>query len=235
MRSLAAERGQIAKTVLLPGDPMRAQYIAERFLDDAVCYSRMRGMLGFTGTYCGKRVSVQGSGMGIPSSLIYINELITLHGVETIIRVGTAGAIRPEIKVRDIVLANAASTTSGLNKTRFQGYDFAPVADFSLLVKAYNSALAIGLDSARLHVGPVVTTDEVGCQGDGLLERYAAYGCLAVEMETAGLYTVAPKHGVQALSILTISDQVMTGEETTYEEQATSFEEMMRIALDIAE
>lgn len=229
-----AKIGQIADTVLMPGDPLRAKFIAENFLENAQCYNQVRGMLGYTGTYKGKRVSVQGSGMGIPSSLIYVNELFDVYGVKNVIRIGSAGAIQPGIKLRDIIIASAACTTSAINRTRFMGYDFAPVADFSLLHRAYETASKI-LDMSRVHVGPVLSSDEFYGHDEGLEATYAEYGVLALEMEAAGMYTIAPKYNARALAILTISDHVLTKEETTPEERAQTFTDMINLALEIAE
>lgn len=231
---IGATEGQIAQTVLLPGDPLRAKFIAEQFLDDAQCYNQVRGMLGYTGTYRGKRVSVQGTGMGIPSSMIYVNELLQFYGVKNIIRVGSAGSINPSIRVRDIVIANAACTTSAINRTRFMGYDFAPTADFSLLLSAFEQAKTLGLPMERVHVGPVLSSDEFYGHDEGINDRFADYGVLAVEMEAAGMYTLAAKFGARALAILTISDSIVTGEETTAQEREQTFTDMMRIALEIA-
>ena len=227
-----AKVGEIAKSILLPGDPLRAKYIAEKFLDDAVLVNDVRGMLGFTGTYEGKRVSVMGSGMGMPSAMIYYNELFDFYGVGAIIRVGTAGAIRPEAKLRDIIIASAACTTSGVNRTRFMGYDFAPIADFGLVKKAYDIAGEMGLST---HVGSVLSSDEFYGHDDGLAARYADYGVWAIEMETAGLFTLAAKYHKKALTLCTISDSLVTGEATTAEERQTTFRDMMVLALRTAE
>lgn len=232
---IGANEDQIAKTVLLPGDPLRAKYIAEKFLENAECYNTVRGMLGFTGTYKGKRVSVQGTGMGIPSSLIYVNELLMFYGVKNLIRVGSAGAIKAGINVRDIILAQSACTTSAINKTRFMGYDFAPTADFNLLLSAYKAAESMGLDMGKVHVGSILSSDEFYGHDDGLMQRFADHGVLAVEMEAAGLYTIASKFGAKALTVLTISDNIVSGEETTAQERERTFEDMMKIALEIAE
>ena len=225
-----AEEGAIAETVLLPGDPMRAKYIAENYLEDAVCYNTVRGMYGYTGTYKGKRISVQGTGMGLPSHSIYVNELIQFYGAKRLIRVGTAGAINNDVKVRDIVLAQSACTNSGINRRRFKGLDYAPTANFDLLLKAYNVAKEKGAD---VKVGSVLSSDLFYDDTNQGIAMWSDYGVLAIEMETAELYTVAAKHGVEALSVLTISDHALTGEETSPEERETSFTQMMEIALEL--
>ena len=227
---IMAEEGAIAETVLLPGDPMRAKYIAENYLEDAVCYNTVRGMYGYTGTYKGKRISVQGTGMGLPSHSIYVNELIQFYGAKRLIRVGTAGAINNDVKVRDIVLAQSACTNSGINRRRFKGLDYAPTANFDLLLKAYNVATEKG---ASVKVGSVLSSDLFYDDTNQGIAMWSDYGVLAIEMETAELYTVAAKHGVEALSVLTISDHALTGEETSPEERETSFTQMMEIALEL--
>ena len=227
---IMAEEGAIAETVLLPGDPMRAKYIAENYLEDAVCYNTVREMYGYTGTYKGKRISVQGTGMGLPSHSIYVNELIQFYGAKRLIRVGTAGAINNDVKVRDIVLAQSACTNSGINRRRFKGLDYAPTANFDLLLKAYNVAKEKGAD---VKVGSVLSSDLFYDDTNQGIAMWSDYGVLAIEMETAELYTVAAKHGVEALSVLTISDHALTGEETSPEERETSFTQMMEIALEL--
>lgn len=227
---IMAEEGAIAETVLLPGDPMRAKYIAENYLEDAVCYNTVRGMYGYTGTYKGKRISVQGTGMGLPSHSIYVNELIQFYGAKRLIRVGTAGSINNDVKVRDIVLAQSACTNSGINRRRFKGLDYAPTANFDLLLKAYNVAKEKGAD---VKVGSVLSSDLFYDDTNQGIAMWSDYGVLAIEMETAELYTVAAKHGVEALSVLTISDHILTGEETSPEERETSFTQMMEVALEL--
>lgn len=224
---IGARKGDIAETVLLPGDPLRAKWIAETFLDDVVCYNTVRGMYGYTGTYKGKKVSVQGTGMGIPSISIYATELITEFGVKNLIRVGSAGACRKEVEIRDIVFAMSASTNSAINNHRFKG-DYACTADFELMMKAVKSAEAKNI---KIKAGNVLTSDEFYADDFNGYKHWANFGILAVEMETAGLYTVAAKHGVRALTILTISDSLVTGEQTTSEERQTTFKEMIEIAL----
>lgn len=225
---IGAKMGDIAETILLPGDPLRAKYIAETFLENPTCYNEVRGMLGFTGTYKGKRVSVQGTGMGVPSISIYVNELIQSYNVQNLIRVGTCGAIQKDVKVRDVILAMTSSTDSQMNRIAFGGIDYAPTASFDLLKKAYDAGTEKGLN---LKVGNVFTSDQFYNE-DSQLEKLARYGVLAVEMETTALYTLASKFGRNALSILTVSDHILTGEETTAEERQTTFNEMIEVALD---
>jgi len=223
-----AKKGDIAETVLLPGDPLRAKWIAETFLEDVVCYNEVRGMYGYTGTYKGKRVSVQGTGMGVPSISIYATELIQEFGVKNLIRVGTAGAYHEDIKVRDIVLAMSASTNAGFNKLRFNGADYAPTANFELMMEAIKSAEE---KKIQVKAGNVLTSDEFYGDNFDDYKKWANFGVLCVEMETAGLYTVAAKHGVKALTLLTISDHLVTGELTTSEERQTTFKGMIEVAL----
>ncbi|MDQ6595705.1 purine-nucleoside phosphorylase [Bacillus salipaludis] len=224
-----AKQGEIAENILLPGDPLRAKYIAETFLEDVTCYNEVRGMLGFTGTYKGKKVSVQGTGMGIPSISIYVNELIREYGVKNLIRVGSCGAIQKDIKVRDVVLAMTSSTDSNTNRMAFPGIDYAPCANFNLLHNAYQAGRQKGME---LKVGNVLSADVFYRDSMDIVKKLADYGVLAVEMETTALYTLAAKYGVNALSILTVSDHIFTGEETTAEERQTTFNEMVVIALD---
>ncbi|MDX8553471.1 purine-nucleoside phosphorylase [Tenacibaculum sp. 1B UA] len=228
---IEAKKGEIAETVLLPGDPMRAKWIAETFLENPICYNDVRGMLGFTGTYHGKQISVQGTGMGIPSALIYAHELINEYGVKNLIRVGSAGSYQKEVKIRDIVIAMAASTNSGLNTIRFNGADFAPTASFELFQKAIETAKQKGIP---LKAGNILSSDEFYADEFESYKKWSAYGVLCVEMETNGLYTVAAKHKVNALSILTISDSLVTGERTTADEREQTFKEMIEIALELA-
>ncbi|GEK32395.1 purine nucleoside phosphorylase DeoD-type [Kurthia zopfii] len=225
-----AEQGEIAEIVLLPGDPLRAKFIAETFLEDVKQYNDVRNMLGFTGTYKGVRVSVQGTGMGVPSISIYATELMKDYGCKKLIRVGTAGALKRDVKVRDVVLAQGATTDSKMNEIQFGGLDFAPIADFDLLLKAYNAGKEAGLN---LRVGNVYTADLFYGEKNPN-EMLADYGVLAVEMEAAALYTLAAKYDAQALAILTISDHLITGEVTTSEERQLTFKDMMVVALEAA-
>ena len=225
-----AKQGDIADTILLPGDPLRAKYIAETFLEDVVCYNEVRNMFGYTGTYKGKRISVQGTGMGVPSISIYVTELMQEYDVKKLIRVGTCGSIHKDVKVRDVILAQSASTDSKMNEIIFKGVNYAPTADFDLLLKAYNAGLEKGLS---LRVGNVFTED-VFYNEFAEHEKWAQYGVLALEMESSALYTLAAKFGCQALSILTVSDHLLTGEVTTSEERQTTFNDMIVVALDAA-
>src|SRR5699024_818578 len=229
---IGAKQGQIADKILLPGDPLRAKYIAETYFEDVFQYNEVRGMYGYTGTYKGERISVQGTGMGVPSISIYVNELIQSYDVKKLIRVGTCGALREDVNVRDIILAQGATTDSKQNEFISQGIHYAPVADFELLKRAYDVTKEKG---CTLHVGNVFTSDTYyRDRAKEVNELLAAYRVLAVEMETSALYTLAAKFGRQALSILTVSDHVVTGEETSAEERQTSFHEMMEIALETA-
>ncbi len=227
---IGAEPGQIAQRVLMPGDPLRAKWIAENFLEDATCYSTVRNMLGFTGRYQGVEVSVQGSGMGMPSCSIYAHELINDYGVTSLIRVGSCGALTDGLKLRDVVAAIGSSTDSTMNRIRFDGLvDYAPVADFFLLREAVAAAERRGIS---MHVGPILATDTFYSDRPDLYDRLASYGVLAVEMESAALYTTASRFGARALTLLTVSDHLKTGEHTTSAEREQTFSEMVHIALD---
>ena len=228
---LGPEKGEIAESVLLPGDPLRAKFIAENFLENAVCHNEVRGMLGFTGTYKGKRVSVQGTGMGIPSISIYVHELLAFYGVRTVIRIGTCGSMQEDVKLRDVVIAMSASTDSAVNKLRFNGMDYAPTADFGLLNAAWNKSQELGIPA---KVGNILTSDTFYADDPDGWKLWAEYGVLTAEMETAALYTLAAKFKARALSLLTVSDSIVTHEKTTSDERQTTFRQMMEIALEIA-
>ena len=228
---IGAKAGEIAETILLPGDPLRAKFIAENFLEDPKQYNEVRGMLGFTGTYKGKRLSVQGTGMGIPSISIYVNELFRDYGVQRAIRIGTAGSLQENLKIRDLVIAMTACTDSGANHIRFGGRDFAPAATFSLVKKAWEAAAARNWQAA---VGPVVTSDMFYTENPEEWKLWAKFGVLAVEMETSELYTLAAKYGRECLSLLTISDSLVSHEITSAEERQTTFTRMMEVALETA-
>ncbi len=227
---IEAKKGDISETILLPGDPLRAKWIAETFFKNPVCFNKVRGMLGYTGTYQGKQVSVMGTGMGIPSISIYAHELITEYGVKNLIRVGSAGSYQKEVEIRDIVLAMAASSNSGLNEIRFGGADYAPTASFELFQKAVEAAKH---KEIPIKAGNVFTSDEFYTDDFESYKKWSKFGVLCVEMETAGLYTVAAKHHVNALSILTIADSLVTGERTTSKERETTFKDMIEIALEL--
>ncbi|GMG86877.1 purine-nucleoside phosphorylase [Biformimicrobium ophioploci] len=224
-----AKAGDFAKTVLMPGDPLRAKFIAEEFLQDAVQVTDVRGMLGFTGTYNGKPVSVMGSGMGIPSASIYAKELITEYGVENIIRVGSCGAVGKDIKLRDVVIGMGACTDSNVNRMRFRGYDFAAIADFGLLEKAVASGRKLGVN---LQVGNIYSADLFYTPEPEMFDLMEKLNVLGVEMEAAGLYGVAAEFGAKALAICTVSDHIRRGEALSSEDRQTSLREMIQVALD---
>jgi purine-nucleoside phosphorylase len=225
-----AEPGTIAETVLLPGDPLRAKWIAETFLDQPVCYNKVRNMFGYTGTYKGKKVSVQGTGMGLPSLSIYAHELINDYGAKQLIRVGSAGAMQKQVELRDVIIAMSASTNSAINRSRFDGGDFAPTASFKLFQKALNIANS---KSIKVKAGNVLSSDLFYTDQKDDYKKWAAYNVLCVEMEAAALYTIAAKSGIDALAILTISDSLVTGEVTSAEDRETTFSKMIDIALGL--
>ncbi|SDG97252.1 purine-nucleoside phosphorylase [Psychroflexus sediminis] len=227
-----AKKGDIAETILLPGDPLRAKWIAETFLDNPTCYNKVRGMLGFTGSYKGQKVSVQGTGMGIPSISIYAHELISEFGVKNLIRVGSAGAIKKEVEMRDVIIAMSASSNSSLNRNRFKGGDFAPTASFKLFDKAVQTARKLAIP---FKAGNVLSSDLFYTDDPKDHEMWAAFNVLCVEMEAAGLYSIASKHQVSALAILTISDSLITGEKTSAEERESTFNQMIKIALELGD
>ncbi len=228
---LEAKPGEIAPTVLLPGDPLRAQWIAETFLEDVFCYNKIRGMLGYTGQYQGKPVSVQGGGMGIPSNLIYCHELITAYGVKRILRVGTAGSYQPHVQLRDIVVAMSASTDSNINANRFPNATFAPTASFELLEKVIRYARE---NHIPFKAGNILSTDIFYDDDPKYYQKWATYGVLCAEMETAGIYTLAAKYGIEALTLLTVSDSLVTKEELSQSEREASLKEMVEMALALA-
>ena len=225
-----AKKGDIAKTVLMPGDPLRAKFIAENYLDNPVCYNEVRGMLGYTGTYKGVPVSVQGSGMGMPSIGIYSWELFNEYEVENIIRVGTAGGIADKVKLRDVVIGMSASTNSAYaSQYRLPG-TYAPTASWELLSAAVKAAEIKG---SSFHVGNILSSDTFYDDADSLAD-WQKMGVLAIEMEAAALYMNAARAGKNALCILTVSDCPLRGEATTAEERQTTFRDMMEIALEAA-
>jgi len=228
---IEAKKGDIAETILLPGDPLRAKWIAETFFENPVCFNKIRNMFGYTGLYKGKKVSVMGTGMGVPSISIYAHELINEFDVKNLIRVGSAGSYQEHVKIRDIVLAMAASSNSGLNELRFDGADYAPTASFELFIKAVEAAKNKNI---AIKAGNVFTSDAFYADAFESYKKWSKFGVLCVEMETAGLYTIAAKHDVNALAILTISDSLVTGERTTTKERETTFKEMIEIALELA-
>lgn len=229
---ISAEQGDFAETVLLPGDPLRAQYIAENFLTDSKLITSVRNILGYTGTYEGAPISVLGTGMGIPSASIYATELVQGYEVKNLIRIGSCGALSHDLELREIVIAMGASTDSNVNRARYGGYDFAAIADYDLLRAAVDVAAGY---QTKVHVGNVYTSDLFYHPEDevriGFNQRM---GVLAVEMETAGLYGLAAQYGARALALLTVSDHVLTHEATTSEERETTFGEMVEMALKTA-
>ena len=228
---IGAEPGQIAPYDLLPGVPLRARWIAETFLEGATCYSEVRGMYGYTGTYRGERVSVQGSGMGLPSLSIYVTELFAEYDVRSVVRVGSCGALTEDLALRDLVIALGACTDSSMNRIRFEGLDYAPVADFDLLRAAHDAYTARDLQVAA-KVGLIFSGDTFYSPRPELTRRMADYGVLAVEMEASALYTLAAEFGRRALAVCTVSDHIVTGEQTTAQERQETFTDMVGIALD---
>nr|WP_211262170.1 purine-nucleoside phosphorylase [Nitriliruptor alkaliphilus] len=228
---LSAAAGDFAEAVLLPGDPLRAQHIAEHHFDGARQVNAVRNAFGFTGTYQGMPVSVLGTGMGIPSASLYAHELVAEYGVQRLVRVGSCGAVQPDLGLRDVILAAGACTDSTVNRARYGGLDFAAIADFELLRAAADAAEARGIPvrtgnvhSADLFYDPRAAT--------GYFDRMTAMGVLGVEMEAAGIYGVAAEHGVRAMAVLTVSDNILTGEKTTSDERQTGFDAMVQVALD---
>ena len=229
--SIAADEAQVAKAVLMPGDPLRAKYVADHYLEDVVCFNTVRNMLGYTGTYRGKKISVMGHGMGVPSVGIYSYELYQFFSVDTIIRIGSAGGIGDNVKVRDVVIAMGASTNSHFaDQYRFPG-QLCATADYGLLKDAVAAAERLGV---RADVGQVFTADQFYNDNPEAGEMYRKFGILALEMEAAGLYWTAQRLGKRALAILTISDHIFTGEALNAQERQDSFHEMMEIALETA-
>ncbi|WP_227284398.1 MULTISPECIES: purine-nucleoside phosphorylase [Paracoccaceae] len=228
---IGAKPGEIAETVLMPGDPLRAKWAAERFLENPVCVNEVRGMLGFTGTWKGNRVTIHGSGMGMPSLSIYANELIRDFGAQTLIRIGSAGAMQDNVKIRDVVLAMTSSTMSTPSRGIFRDLSFAPCADYGLLQAAYKAAQSRG---SAIHVGGIYSSDVFYDERPDLTEQMTRHGILAVEMEAAELYTLAARYGRRALAVLTISDHLITGEALPSEDRQSSFADMVEIALEAA-
>ncbi len=226
---IGAGAGDISPRVLLPGDPLRATWIADTFLEGARCYSSVRGMNGYTGTYHGEPVSVQGTGMGMPSASIYVNELIRDYDCQQLVRVGSCGAVSDRLKIRDVVLAMSAATDSSMNRIRFEGLDYAATADFHLLRAAYDAAGAAGV---AVTVAQLFSSDSFYSDRPELLQRMTQYGVVAVEMEANALYTLAAKHGRQALCVCTVSDHIVTGEETSSQEREQTFGDMVSVVLD---
>jgi len=228
---IAAKTGDFAKTVLMPGDPLRAKFIAETFLEDAVLVNNVRGIQGYTGLYKGKKVSVMASGMGMPSMGIYSYELYAFFGVENIIRIGSAGAFNDKLQLRDIVAGMGACTTSNYGAQYEVPGTYAAICDYELLATAVDCAKTLGQD---LKVGQILSSDQFYDDRPNAMENWTKMGVLAVEMEAAALYMNAARLGKRALALVTISDKPLTGEETTPEERQTSFTQMMEIALQTA-
>jgi purine-nucleoside phosphorylase len=228
---IGAKAGEIAETVLLPGDPYRAKWAAETFLSDAVCVNQVRGMLGFTGMWQGHRVTIHGSGMGMPSLSIYVNELIRDYGVRTLVRIGSCGGMQPHVGLRDIILAMACTSISTPSRGIFREVNFAPCADWSLLYAAHAAARARGL---RPHVGGIYSSDVFYDERPDLNDQMQRHGILGVEMEAAELYTLAARHGRRALAVLTVSDHLLTHEALPAEERERGFAAMVQIALEAA-
>ena len=230
---IGANPDDIADVVLMPGDPYRAKWAAETFLTDAKCINEVRGMLGFTGTWNGNRVTIQGSGMGMPSMSIYANELISNFNVQTLIRIGSCGGMQPDVKIRDIVLASTASSVSTPSSTIMRELNFAPCADFDLLHKAYHAAETMNLGNT-VHVGNIYSSDTFYDERPDLNEQMQRHGILGVEMEAAELYTLAARHGRRALGVMTVSDHLLTGEALPADQREKTFGDMVEIALSAA-
>ncbi|MEM8914492.1 MAG: purine-nucleoside phosphorylase [Pseudomonadota bacterium] len=228
---ISAAKGEIAETLLLPGDPLRAEWIAETFFEEAVCFNKVRGMLGFTGTHQGRKVSVMGSGMGQASLSIYVHELLNSYGVKTIIRVGSCGGFADGIALNDVVIATAASTDSAINLQIFGGITYAPAADFHLVRAAVAEAERRG---TKHLIGPIFASDRFYVEEEGYLDQLKAHGVLAVEMESSALYTLAARFGARALTVLTVSDVIGLEEQLSAEERQASMSEMVEIALAAA-
>ncbi len=229
---IGAKEGQIAETVLMPGDPYRAKWVAENFLQDAECVNEVRGMLGFTGSWNGNRVTVQGSGMGMPSMSIYANELIRDYGAKTLIRIGSCGGMQPQVKLRDVVIAMTCTTVGTPSSTIFRELNYAPCADYSLLEAAVTAARR---RDCGVHVGSIYSSDTFYDERPDLNEQMTRHGVLGVEMEAAELYTLAARHGVRALGIMTtVSDHLQTGEALPSDQREKTFGDMVEIALEAA-
>ncbi|SPJ27881.1 purine-nucleoside phosphorylase [Falsiruegeria mediterranea] len=228
---IGAKSGEIAETVLLPGDPYRAKWAAETFLSDVKLVNEVRGMLGYTGTWNGQRVTIQGSGMGMPSLSIYVNELIRDYGAKTLIRIGSCGGMQEKVAVRDVILAMTATTLSTPSRGIFKEMNFAPCADWSLLRAAADAAQAKG---TATHVGGIYSSDVFYDERPDLNEQMVRHGILGVEMEAAELYNLAARHGCRALAVLTVSDHLLTGEALPSDQRERSFGEMVEIALEAA-
>ena len=228
---IGAKQGEIAETILMPGDPYRARWAAETFLDDARLVNEVRGMLGFTGTWRGNKVTIQGSGMGMPSLSIYANELISEYGAQTLIRIGSCGGMQPQVGIRDVIIAMTASTITSPSSGIFKEVNFAPCADWGLLQAAVKAAESKG---SKTHVGGIYSSDVFYAERPDLDAQMVRHGILGVEMEAAELYTLAARHNRRALAVLTVSDHLQTGEALPPKDRERSFSDMVEIALAAA-
>lgn len=228
---IEAKIGDIAETILLPGDPLRAKHVAENLLDDAFCYNKVRNMFGYTGYYNGKRVSIQGTGMGMGSTAIYVNELINTYKVKNLIRVGTCGSIQEHMSIGQVILVMSASGDSGANRSYFKGLHYAATADFDLLLGAYNAAKKLNISTQQ---GSIFSTDTFYDLGPNRWDRWRKHDILGIDMETQSLFTLAKSFGAKALSILTVSDNIITGAAASSKEREQSYMDMMKIALELA-
>ena len=228
-KHMNAAPGDFAETVLMPGDPLRAQYIAETYLDDVKRVTDVRNMWGFTGSYKGTPVSVMAHGMGIPSCSIYATELVSDYGVKRMIRVGSCGTSHPDVKLRDVIIAMGACTDSNCNRMRFGGYDYAPIATYDLVQKAVAAAQA---SNVRYHVGNIFSADLFYTPDPDMFQTMAKYNVYGVEMEAAGIYAIAAEHDVEALAVCTVSDDIVTGDALSSDERQTTFDEMILVALE---
>ncbi len=229
---IGAKPGEIAETVLLPGDPLRAKFVAENLFENAKCYSQVRGMYGYTGTYNGLPISIQGTGMGIPSISIYVHELIKEYGVKNLIRVGTCGCIQKNMNLGQVLLAIGAGTDSATNNMTFSGLQYVPTANYHLLSKAYQAAESMGISCV---VGNIYSTDLFYLDDPDRYQVWIQHGVLAVDMETSALYTLAARSQVNALSILTVSDNIITGAHSSVQDRQEKFMDMMKVALEVAQ
>ena len=230
-KHMNAAPGDFADTVLMPGDPLRAQYIADTYFDNARRVTDVRNMWGFTGEYKDHPISVMAHGMGIPSASIYCTELIADYGVKRVMRVGSCGTSHPDVKLRDLIIAQGASTDSSVNRMRFGGYDYAALATFDLVQKAVAAAEALEF---RYHVGNIFSADLFYTPDPDMFETMAKYNVYGIEMEAAGIYPIAAEHGVEALAICTVSDDIPSGAALSSDERATTFDEMITVALETA-
>ncbi|MCB9034459.1 MAG: purine-nucleoside phosphorylase [Chitinophagales bacterium] len=227
---IEAKEGAIAETILLPGDPLRAKWLAETYLTDTTCFNNVRNMLGYTGYYKGNRISVMGTGMGIPSIAIYVTELIKDYGVKNLVRIGSAGSLQATVKIHDIVIAMASSTTSYINTKRFNGADYAPTANIGLFMQAIQTAKALNIP---IKAGSVLSADEFYDDNEQWYKIWSDYGVLCVEMETSALYTIAAKYKVNALGVFTISDSLISKEIIDAKDREQSFTQMAELVLNM--